>query len=101
MTLTLILFGSNMGLGALNKIFLYLYPFLISMMQTVSQTVYSENQLYTFYCIIELFGIFLLLYLLNFIKEIFLIINISIFELIILIDCKSLFTKEQKQGLFY
>ena len=35
-----------------------------------------------------------------FYKKIFLIINISIFKLIILLDCKSLFTKEQKQGLF-
>ena len=58
-----------------------------------------SNLFYTFYCSIELFGILLLSYLVNFIKNIF-IINISIFELIILIDCKSLFTKEQKQGLF-
>ena len=36
--------------------------------------------------------------LLNFIKKIFLILNVSIFELIKVLHCKSLFSNEQKQG---
>ena len=44
--------------------------------------------------------IFYYYYIYLILLKIFLIINISIFELIILLDCKSLFTQEQKQGLF-
>ena len=46
------------------------------------------------YLVFYYYNIYLIL------QKIFLIINISISKLIILIDCKSLFTKEQKQGPF-
>ena len=67
--------------------------------QSVGNTVYSQTNFTHFttvsnYLVFYYYNIYLIL------QKIFLIINISIFKLIILLDCKSLFTKEHKQGLF-